>query len=566
MPPLLRALLVAVISTAVLAAAQPEDRPFSVVEASIAGMQAAMNAGQTTSRQIVEEYFARIRRYDELLRASLAINSKALEQADALDRERAAGRVRGPLHGVPVAVKDNIQTTEMPTTGGTLAFRGFVPPYEATLVRRLREAGAIVIAKTGMTELGNWMAGLPTPMPSGYNAIHGFGRNPFDPRLDPRPLAGGEPVMSPGGSSSGVGTSANLWAANVGTETSGSIINPASQTLLAAVKPTVGRISRYGIMPLAAEQDTPGPMAKYVSDVAIMLGAMEGTSPDPNDAATKACTPPPGNDYTRFLRAGGLRGARIGIPRAYYYEAVLLPDRTLAGGLTAASRQLMTDAIRILREQGAVVVDPANVPSASARTANDNVVLWESCWGADRSRLRDSGCSIVLKYGMKRDFNKWLATLGGSAPVRSLTALREWNIAHAKEGSMRFNQSSLDISDEMDVERDRARFEADRARDVRLSVDEGLGAALSANKLDALLFPDTMGASIAARAGYPTVMVPLGFVDGGIAPPAPGFDPRPQPFGVGFTGTACSEPKLLEIAYAFEQATKRRIAPDLELQ
>jgi amidase len=242
----------------------------------------------------------------------MTVNPNALREAEERDRERAQGRLRGPLHGIPIALKDNIHTTYMPTTGGALAFEGFVPPYEATVVKNLRDAGAVIIAKTGMTELANWMAGPPTPMPSGYNPISGFGMNPYDPRRDPREGSfDGRPMLLPGGSSSGIGTAANFWAANVGTETSGSLLNPANLTMLVAIKPTVGRISRHGIIPLTADQDTAGPMARTVADAAILLGVLEDAQLDPQDPV-KACLPPSGRDYTRFLNRDALAGARIG--------------------------------------------------------------------------------------------------------------------------------------------------------------------------------------------------------------------------------------------------------------
>src|ERR1043166_3491922 len=249
---------------------------FSVFEASIPEMQAALKSGRTTSHEIVQQYLTRIATYEDLLHAAITVNPKALEEADALDRERAQGRIRGPLHGIPIALKDNIHTTDMPTTGGALAFVGMIPPYEATLTKNLRDSGAIIIAKTTLTELANFVA---NNMPTNYNAIGGYGFNPYDPRRDPRvpsPQADGRPVMQTGGSSSGIGTAANFWAGNVGSETSGSILSPSNQTMLAAIKPTVGRISRYGVIPITADQDTAGPMAKYVSDVAVMFGVLEG--------------------------------------------------------------------------------------------------------------------------------------------------------------------------------------------------------------------------------------------------------------------------------------------------
>src|SRR5580700_7596928 len=245
---------------------QTKRLPFSVVEATIPEMQAALQSKHTTSRELVMQYLTRIATYDRVLHSLVTVHPKALAEADELDRERAAGKVRGPLHGIPIALKDNIHAPGMPTTGGALAFAELIPPYEATLTKNLREAGAIIIAKTTMTELANWVAGGPTPMPSGYNGLIGFSMNPYDPRRDPRPdTFDGRPVLATGGSSSGVGTAANFWAANVGSETSGSILSPSNQTMLVGIKPTVGRISRYGIIPITADQDTAGPMARSVT-------------------------------------------------------------------------------------------------------------------------------------------------------------------------------------------------------------------------------------------------------------------------------------------------------------
>jgi amidase len=591
--------------------AKPVARPpakapaFTVFEASISDMQSAMKSGSTTSHQMVQQYLTRIATYEDLLHAAITVNPKALEEADALDLERAQGHVRGPLHGIPIALKDNIHTTNMPTTGGALAFVGMVPPYEATLTKNLRAGGAIIIAKTGLTELANYVA---ANMPTNYNAIQGYGFNPYDPRRDPRTTADGRPVMQTGGSSSGIGTAASFWAGNVGTETSGSILSPSNQNMLAAIKPTVGRISRYGVIPITADQDTPGPMAKYVMDIAIMFGVLESASPDPNDPETRKCSVPAGHDYTKGLSVDGLKGARIGIPRANFYDPITLSgsDRP-RGGLNEAQRKVMDDAIAVLKAQGATVID-VEIPSVVAKDAKDNLLL--------------SGQSIVLNYGMKRDFNKWLASLGEAAPVKSLTELREWNTAHEKMGAIKYGQSQLDNSDKIDLEKDKAKYEEDRARDIRLGGTTGIDAAIQANKLDALLFPGPSSAGIASKPGYPTVLVPFGMIPntpgplgfgggrggrggeaggrGGDAtpssatapattsptaapagtttpgvtptppaatpatPPAPfppGFETKPQPYGVGFTGSACTEPTLLRLAYAFEQATKKRTAP-----
>jgi amidase len=539
--------------------------PFTVVEATIPEMQKALDEKRITSRELVQQYLTRIALYEDKLNATLAVNPRALELADERDRERARKMVRGPLHGIPIALKDNIHTTDMPTTGGALVFDGFVPPYEATLTRNLREAGAIIIAKTGMTELANWVAGAPYPMPTNYNALHGYGMNPYDPRRDPREATfDGRPALATGGSSSGVGTAASFWAANVGTETSGSILSPANQNMLAAIKPTVGRISRYGIIPITADQDTAGPMARTVADAAILLGVLEGASPDPNDPATGRCTAPPGGDYTRFLREDALRGARIGIPRAFYYDKATPPGVTEArGGLTPEQAKVMADAIEILEKQGAVVVDPADIPSVVDKDEKSNLLKWNVCSGAENGRGRDNDCSIVFKYGMKRDFNKWLSSLGPSAPVKTLGDLRSWNIAHQRAGAIKYGQSNLDISDEMDLAADRARYEQDRARDIALAATHGIDEIMKGQSLDALLFPGGTGAAIAAKPGYPTVIVPFGSVPNAptTAPFPEGFNARPAPFGVSFTGMACSEPRLIALAYAFEQATRRRVPP-----
>ena len=558
------------------ASAPAGGKPFTVVEASISEMRTAMEQGRTTSRELVEQYLMRIGTYEDRLHAAITVNPRALELAAERDRERAEGRVRGPLHGIPIALKDNVHTTDMRTTGGALAFEDLVPPYEATLTKNLKDAGAIIIAKTGMTELANWVAGAPTPMPGNYNAVGGQGFNPYDPRKDPREATfDGRAALNTGGSSSGIGTAVSFWAGNVGTETSGSILSPANQNMLAGIKPTVGRISRYGVIPITADQDTAGPMAKTVSDVAIMFGALEGGAPDPNDPATRLCTPPPGRDYTRFLNRTGLRGARIGIPRAFFYDRLTLPGDTSEpgrgtagpggpgrGGLNDDQRKAMDEAIAVLKQQGAIVIDPADIPSVTDKDPKNNFVLWNQCSGANEGRGKDEHCSIDFKYGMKRDFNRWLESLGPAAPVKTLKELIAWNTAHQKAGAIKYGQSNLDISDEMDLEKDRARYEADRAKDIRLGGTHGIDEVMKAERLDAIVFPAASGAGIAAKPGYPTVIVPFAQVPNAPTPAfPPGFDAKPTPYGVSFTGMACSEPKLIELAYAFEQATKKRRAP-----
>ncbi len=532
---------------------------FSVVEATIPEMQAALREKRVTSRELVQQYLTRIATYDAKLHAVITVNPKALEEADALDRERAAGKVRGPLHGIPVALKDNIHTTDMPTTGGALAFADFVPPYEATVTTKLRNAGAIIIAKTQLTELANWVAANPA-MPNNYNALNGYGFNPYDPRRDPRKESGdGRPVLNTGGSSSGAGTAANFWAANIGTETSGSLLSPANAHMLVTIKPTVGRISRYGVIPITADQDTPGPMTKSVVDAAIILSVLEGT--DPNDPATNACTP--NGDYTRFLEADGLKGARIGIPRAVFFDKHLLPgEKEPWGALNPEQLKIMNEAIAVMKAQGAVIVDPANIPSIMSTDIENNFFTWDVC--TDVGEVKNNRCSIVLAYGMNRDFNAWLKTLGEKVPVKTLTELRMWNEEHRDMGAIKYGQRLLDVSDAMDTETYRARYERDRAKDIRLGGTEGIDAAMKQHKLDAILFPGSWGAGVAARPGYPTVMVPFGLVPNAPTPAFPeGFNAKPSPFGVSFTGGACSEPTLLRLAYGFEQATKKRVPPQM---
>ncbi|NDP44053.1 MAG: hypothetical protein GZ089_15265, partial [Aromatoleum sp.] len=306
-----------------------------------------------------------------------------------------------------------------------------------------------------------------------------------------------------------------------------------------------------------------GPMARTVTDAAILMGVLESGVPDPDDAATTRCTPPPGRDYTKFLRREGLRGARIGIPRAYFYDKMTVPgEKEPRGGLDADRAKLMADAIDILRREGAVIVDPADLPSVLDPEPTGNVLAFDTCSGVNNGTGKDAGCSVVFKYGMKRDFNAWLASLGTAAPVKSLTELRIFNLTHTRGNAIRYGQSNLDISDEMDLRTDRARYDADRAKDLMLAEERGLKAAIASHHLDALVFPGWPAAGIASRPGYPIIVVPFGTVAASGPNPYPaGFDPKPAPYSVGFVGLACSEPRLIELTYAFEQATKRRVPP-----
>lgn len=531
----------------------------SVVEASIYELQDALNDGRVTSRELVQQYLDRINAYEGRVNATAAISESAMAEATLRDRERAAGTVRGPLHGIPIALKDIINTTSMPTTGGGLAFAGFAPPYDATLVKHLRDAGAIILAKTVLTEFANWVA---AGMPGNFSALFQYGMNPYDPRTDPRAATNdGRPAMNTGGSSSGIGTALSFWAANIGTETSGSILSPSNQSMLVGIKPTVGLISRYGIAPITADQDTAGPMTRTVADAAILLGAMAGA--DPRDPATNACLIPPGRDYTRFLRLAGLKGARIGIPRAGFYRPVTRPDTGASvGGINAQQLAVMEEAIAIMKREGATIVDNVDIPSYVDGTPARNFNVWPTCAGPTNGKGGDAACSVVFKYGMKRDFNLWLASLGPGAPVKTLTELRNYNLANQNRGAIKYGQAQFDISDEMDLVADRARYEADRAKDIFLARTHGIDEAMDVNQLDALIFPGSSGAGISAKAGHPTVIVPFGFVPNAPTPEFPaGFNAKDQPYGVSFAGTACTEPRLIELAYAFEQATKRRVPP-----
>jgi amidase len=533
---------------------QRPQAPFPVVEATIPQLQQAMAEGRLTARQLVMAYLARIGAFEDQINGVMSVNPNALAQADALDRERAAGRIRGPLHGIPIALKDNIQTLDMPTTAGALVLDGFKPPYEATLVANLRDAGAVIIAKTVMSE---WAGASGSTGPLSYSTLGGFSLNPYDPRRDPRPgYADGRGVMDPGGSSSGVGTAASFWAASVGTDTSGSILNPSYLNVLVGIRPTVGRISRWGVIPNNGDLDTAGPMARTVTDAAILLGVLEGRVADANDAATRTCTPPTGNDYRPFLDAQALKGARIGVPRAFFYESAAAPGESgRRGGLSPDEARVMAEAITVLREHGATIVDPADIPSIASPDPGENLLSWTSC----PLGIRRPDCR--LWYAPKRDLEAWLRSLGSAAPVRSVAELREWNAARSADGAVRYGQARFDAAEAVDLVADLERYRTERAKTMRLAATEGLGKALEDNGLDALLFPGWSGGLITAQAGYPTVIVPFGLVPNSATGLPANFRPQPQSFGVSFTGGPCSEPRLIALAYAFEQITKRRVAP-----
>jgi amidase len=511
----------------------------NLVEATVPDLLKALQTGLITSEQLVEMYLARIAAYDDAgprLNAFLTVNANAVAEARALDAARHPGIARSPLYGIPVLLKDNVDTADMPTTAGSVALEGSIPPDDAFIARKLRAAGAIILGKATLTEFANF---LTTGMPTGYSSLGGYGFNPYDPRE--LPGGDGRPVLATGGSSSGSGiaVAANLVAVAVGTETSGSILSPASGNMAVGIKPTVGLISRDGIIPITADQDTAGPITRTVTDAAILLGVLAGH--DPADAATDACLTP-GNcfsDYTRFLDKKALVGARIAVPP-----------------FPATRADLMNAAIAVLRAQGAYVeIVPALAPQLPGCPTNafPPVEPWPP-----------AGCASALFYGFKRDLNAYLATLGPGSMVHSLSEVIAFNAAHPAI-ALKYGQILAQLSDSIDISpgsADTAQYTASRAQDVVLSrgaldsVYNGAdGQQGTADDFDALLFSANSGAGTPAKAGYPSITVPGGFI-----PPVPPID-NPTPSGVTFSGRAFSEPQLIGLAYAFEQATLHRRPP-----
>jgi amidase len=539
--------LVALLAITVIGRRAPAEdrggkRRLELVEATISELDHALRSRLVSSEQLVARYFVRIAAYDDAgprLNAILARNDRALDDARDRDRDRRRGRARGALFGIPILLKDNIDTDDQPTTAGSVALAGSIPPEDAFITRRLRDAGAIILGKATLTEFANFIA---IGMPSGYSSLGGYGFNPYDPR--PLPNSDGRPALTPGGSSSGPGiaVAANLAAVAIGTETSGSILSPSSANGVVGIKPTVGLISRTGILPITGDQDTAGPMARTVSDAAVVLGVIAGF--DRDDPATLACLIP-GNcrrDYTRFLDKRALRHARIAVPRVPYWN-----------GFTPAQEQIMLDAIAALRAQGAVVADPLELPNQADISA----------FGICTTVPAPATCSTVLLYGQHHDLDAYL-TRRPDAPVHSLAEIIAFNNAHAAT-ALKYGQALFLAAAQLDVgpgSADTQRFLADRAKDLALT-QAGLDGVLDGpdgiegteDDFDAILFPQNRGAAAPAKAGYPSVVVPAGFV------PPSGDVIAPAPFGVAFTGRAFSEPRLIGLAYAFEQATHHRRPP-----
>ncbi len=514
-------------------AAQSATEPLALVEATLDELGEALRSGRVTPPRLAERYLERIAAFDGAgpgLNAYLHVSDHVLGEADALgDRCRQADA--GPLCGIPIAVKDNLDTADMPTTAGALALDGSQPSADSFVVRQLRAAGAVLLGKATLTELANF---LTTGMPAGYSSLGGFGFNPYDPR--PEPGGDGRPALSPGGSSSGsaIAVSANLAAAAVGTETAGSILSPASANGVVGIKPTVGLVSRAGIVPISADQDTAGPIARTVTDAAILLGVISGY--DPDDAATAVCRQSDvcERDYRAALDPQALAGARFALP-------------PVPSGRAA----IMQAAVSALRAAGAQVQE---VGALGARR------------GPCLSGTTNPSCSSVLLYGFKRDLDAYLAATAAAtaaAPVGSLAELIAFNGATPE--AVRYGQALALAAEALDTDpgsADTARYQADRERDVRESrgaldaVFDGPDADPgTADDFDAILFSGNSGAGVPAVAGYPSITVPGGFVE----PSDTGAAAFPS--GVTFSGRAFSEERLVALAFAFEQATGARRPP-----
>ncbi len=544
----------------------------TLVERSIESLQKDLADGQVTSRQLVLAYQLRIRTYNPKYNAVINTNDKALDEATLLDQERKAKKLRGPLHGIPIAVKDNILTEGIATTAGTLALEGYLPPYNATLVSNLKQAGAIIIAKTMMTELANFFA---VGAPNGWNASKGQSLSPYDPRMDPSQSDGGVqvPLADVSGSSSGVGTTASLWPASVGTETSGSIISPSIRMSLYGLKPTVGRISRHGILPISLDQDTAGPMGRTVKDIALLFGALEGAAPDDNDATTERCKRPANQDYTQFLEKKDLTGVTIGIPRAYVYQPIKIDGQTNYWGPNFFASKILDQVKDVLIARGATIVDNADIPSYASTDSKTNLAYRGACTTQAKGTA-SANCSNVLRYSQKRDMARWFETLKANPPrVTSLTQLREFNNAN-KGKAIPYGQAILDASDLQDLTADLATYEADRKKDLDYTETRGLKAAFDTHKVDALLFIDGASVALAAWSQYPNLAMPAGTVTltnrvrmafGDPLLPAD-FVIEPLPWGVTVVAKPCDEPTLFRIAAAYESgapATLGRVKPKL---
>jgi len=538
----------------VMPAAAAAEEPVCIENASIDELTSALAAGRITSADLVRGYTARIEAYDRAgprLNSVRELNPEALAIAGKLDA--AKPKNRRPLEGIPILIKDNIATGDAQhTTAGSLALADARAQRDATVTKLLRDAGAVILGKANLTEFANILA---VGMPSGYSSLGGQVRNAYAPEVNEK----GVPFVPPGGSSSGsaVAVSAGFAAAAIGTETSGSLLSPANQNGLVTVKPTVGLISRAGIIPIAASQDTAGPLTRTVRDAAILLNVLAVR--DPRDPATRQLQRPA--DYTKVLDPNGLRGARIGVPsdpadpgNDVYYKSLRPPQAAV-----------MKDAIAALEAAGATVIR-ANMPTRGwiGGPGTEAAILNTNPESPNKNQV--ARIPAIYLYELKHDMNAYLRDWARDTKVRTLADIIAFNKANA-DRALRFGQDILFAAEETRGDLSEIEYKSARQMDLRSSRALGIDAYMAQHKLDAILFPANAGASIAAKAGYPSVLVPAGMVTGPASVP-PGSvtatsekDTPPYPYGVTFTGRAWSEPVLLRLAYAFEQATKARRMP-----
>src|SRR5580693_3498672 len=516
---------------------------FGVENASLTEVQQALVDGRTTSTALTQAYLARIEAYD---RAGTALNSVREVNPDALaiagshDGQKPSKRY--PLAGIPILVKDNCATGDRQhTTAGSLALESARAKQDATVVRQLRAAGAVILGKANLTEFANFIA---IGMPAGYSSLGGQVKNPYAPALDDK----GVPIVSPGGSSSGsaAAVAAGLCAAAIGTETAGSLLSPATQNGVVTVKPTVGLISRAGIVPIAHSQDTAGPLTRTVRDAAILLNVLAAR--DPLDPATQHLQRPA--DYTTGLDKDGLKGARIGVPSD--------PDDPLndvyMGKLPERSKAVMAKAIEVLADSGATIVR-ASMPTAGWIGGPGTTMGVLNRNPLSKRKGEPATPPIVFLYELKHDLNLYLRDWAVGTRIKTLADIVAFNQANADK-ALRFGQDLFLAAQATRGDLSELEYKSARAMDLQAAKERGLDAYMTEHKLDAVLFPGTSGASIAAKPGYPSVQVPAGFIGGVDGKETPDF-----PLGLTFAGRAWSEAKLLRLAYAYEQASTARRPP-----
>ena len=512
--------------------------------ASLSDLQQALTQGRITSSALAKAYLARIDAYD---RAGPALNSVRVVNPDALS---IAARLDGvkpsakqPLAGLPILVKDNIATGDkQPTTAGSVALEGARAKDDSTVVKRLRAAGAVILGKANLTEFANILA---IDMPSGYSSLGGQVKNPYSTTLmDDR----GIPVVLPGGSSAGsaVAVAAGLCAAAIGSETSGSLLSPANQNGLVTVKPTVGLISRAGILPISHSQDTAGPLTRTVRDSALLLNVL--AERDPLDAATRPLQRPA--DYTAGLDKDGLKGARIGLPS----DPADPGNDVYMGKLPPRAAAVLAQALTALQDAGATIVR-ANMPTAGWIGGPGTTMGVLNRNPLSRTKNSVGTPPIVFLYELKRDLNLYLRDWAVGTRIKTMADIIAFNEAHADK-ALRFGQDLFLAAQETKGDLSELEYKSARAMDLLSAKERGMDAYMTRHKLDAVLFTGTSGASIAAKAGYPSVQVPGGFVSGVGDKETPDY-----PLGITFAGRAWSEAKLLRLAYAFEQATNARRPP-----